>query len=153
MINISSENSKNTILNKKHNNITISINNQTFTNYNNNTYINASIQPRTPLLSSHAKKNSPNKKLETEIYNYELNLNNDIKYNKSVRNLPYNSLEKISFKKLVLTHPNNNNLKYNKKLNISEENKNIFESLKLNGRKKINTPKQLKVTKIYSNLI
>ena len=149
LINISKENSRKNIL-KKNNNITISINNQTFTNYNNNTYINTTIQPKTPLLSSYVKINSPTKKLETESNNHELK--NDIKYNKSVRNLPYNSLEKITFKKLVLTHPNNNYLKYNQKLNISEENIIISEPLRLNAEKKNNTPKQLKVTKIYANL-
>ena len=131
-------------------------NNINLYNYKNNNYFNRNNitnkeneQPRTPLVHSYNLAQSLKKNNDIE----ENNNHNffEINYNKSERNLPSKGFDKIN-KKILLIQKNNNN-KYNKKLDVSEDNpNNIIEEKVLVPGRYSNTPKMLKITKIYKNL-
>ena len=131
-------------------------------NYNNNTYIKKI--PRTPSVNSNNKIDFPLKKFEEKNINgnYGYEFLNEKNYNITERNLSPKGLDTISFKNLEFIQPNNKNgIKYIKNLEISDDNcsnnnqQNINEQFRLTRnevKKKNNTPKQMKITKIYANL-
>ena len=156
---------RNILLKNSHNiseNKTLNIYNNN-SNNNNNSLTKTIIQPRTPSINSHIKMHSPFKKMDKNNNNNNQEFVNEMNYNRSERNLPNTVLEKIPSQKLILTQSKNQNIvKYNKKLDMSDDNygnqnqhNNKMNPFKLdtNREKKIiNTPMQMKITKIYSNL-
>ena len=126
-----------------------------FNQFNSKT-LKSLLPPRTPSVYSHHKIHSPLKRLEDE--NYNKNSKNDIYYNKTERNLPSKSLEKVAFKKLVFNYQKNaNTLKNNKNLDKEDNNKPNITSdpFKLKIAKIPATPKQFRIknlTNIYKNV-
>ena len=153
LVNCSSDN-KRTIIFKKQYNTTNNIKNNINDKKNiqpyapiNNAFIKSKIQPppHTPTVYSQYRVTSPIKKSE-EINNLSLN-NDDINKITSERDLPSKSLEKITFKKLIFNQPNDkNSLKYKKKIELSDVNKNIInEPIRLTLDNIPLSPKEIKV--------
>ena len=119
---------------------------------NNRTTIPSVIQPRTPSLYSHHTIHSPLQKLEDESY---IPNNQKIYYNKTERNVPSKSLEKMAFRKLVFNYQNTlNNIKTNE-LDLNGPNLAESESYQFKVGKIPNTPKQFRMknlTNIYKNV-
>ena len=117
---------------------------------NNNTIISTVIQPRTPSVYSHHTIRSPFKKLDDEIY---IPNSKNIYYDKTERNLPSKSLEKMAFRKLVFNYQNTLN---NMNKDESDYNKlNMTDKYNLKANKVPYTPKQFRVknlTNIYKTV-
>ena len=80
-----------------------------FKQSNNNRLFSSVIQPRTPSVYSHHTIRSPLRKLDDESY---IPNSKKIYYDKTERNLPSRSLEKMAFRKLVFNYQNTlNNMK------------------------------------------
>ena len=148
LVNSTSENKKRNILLKNAYNEKLALNNY------NNTTIKTIVQPRTP--SEYIQNKHPIK-MEEEKQHHEYN--NDKNNNKTERNMPSKSLEKIAFKKLVFVHPKTKNtIKYRKKLDMSEDVRtNITETepSRLIIGKTPETPKESKIkglTKLNPNI-
>ena len=122
-----------------------------------NKSIKTIVQPRTPSSYVYQKIQSPIKRFETETQLQYQNMHSEINYNRSERNLPSKSFEKISFTKLINKKPiNNNNRNFVKNIDATEDtNNNKSEIFKVNKDKIPYTPKQYKFrnyTKITANL-
>ena len=146
LVNFSIENKKRNIIFKNsyniRNNKSLNMNNSTISN-------NTNEPPSTPSIYSYNNNQNP------KIINEDEESNNhnffEINYNKSERNLPYKGLDKMN-KKIILI-PQNNRNRLNKKIDISEEiPNNINEEKVLATGRYSNTPKLIKIKKIYKNL-
>ena len=101
---------------------TLNISNIKSYNQYNNTFIQSTIQPRTPSLFIKSKIYSPIKSLVGE--NIKKNVDNLRNKKQGKKNLSSKSSEKISIKKLEFIQPKNKNIIfYKKKINLSNNNK------------------------------
>ena len=143
-VNIESDNTKN-LPNKK-----TSLKNEIQSLNQINNTIPSFNQPKTPSVYSHNTIRSPIKNVEDESY---IPNSNKIYYNRTEKNVPSKSLEKIAFRKLVFNYQNTLN---NVEKNDPDLNKpNLIESFKSEIGKVPYTPQQYRtknLTNIYKSV-